>query len=139
MASGAVHSVLSTRNNCQFSAMRNEVMINPAYEGHLDELKVDTKTSNKVPVYTPKEVKDTGSENGYLNIFFNVCGILLALATLPLGLYQEINVQTHDTMNSIKLELYGIQGPSVKLGMPTTMYFWTLSKSTKSDSYIMSF
>ena len=111
-------------------------MINPAYENHLDELKVDTKTSNKVPVYKPKEPKDTGSENGYLNIFLNVCGILLALATLPLGLYQEINVQTHETMNSIKLELYGIQGPSVKLGLPTTLYFWTLSKVYVRRLYI---
>ena len=59
-------------------------------KGQLDDLKVQTKTSNKVPVYKPKEVKDTGSENGYLNIFFNVCGMILAIATLPLGLYQEL-------------------------------------------------
>ena len=48
-----------------------------------------------------------------------------------LGLYQEINVQTHSEANSIKQELYNIQAPSIKVGNDgwvTRCYFWTLGE-----------
>ena len=48
-----------------------------------------------------------------------------------LGLYQEINVQTHAEANSIKQELYNIQAPSIKVGNDgwvTRCYFWTLGE-----------
>ena len=118
-----------------------------ARKSQFDGVQIQSKTAGKVPRYKPTEPKDTGSENGYLNIFFNICGILLAIATLPLGkftffhepkvfngslgLYQEINVQTHAEANSIKQELYNIQAPSIKVGNDgwvTRCYFWTLGK-----------
>ena len=118
-----------------------------AKKSQFDGVQIQSKTAGKVPRYKPTEPKDTGSENGYLNIFFNICGILLAIATLPLGkftffhepkvfngslgLYQEINVQTHAEANSIKQELYNIQAPSIKVGNDgwvTRCYFWTLGK-----------
>ena len=109
-----------------YNKMRDEMTTNQAYDEFFDEFKIQSKTFNKVPAYKPPEIKDTRSKNGYVNIFFNVCGIAFALATLPLGLYQEINVESHGKMNSIKLELYGISGPPIKLGLATEMYFWAL-------------
>ena len=54
-------------------------------KSYFEDIEITTKTAGKVPKYSEKIKKDTGSQNGPLNIFFNVCGIILALATLPLG------------------------------------------------------
>merc|ERR1712130_606876 len=114
------------------SSLTKKRMENPAYEFYADDfdLKVTTRTIKKVRKYDgPEQVADTGSKNGKIGIFSNVCGMLLAIATLPLGLYQEISimyVRQNETLNSIQKEVYNVKPSPVHLGMMTDVYVYTL-------------